>query len=137
MSVLSARMALIRDTLAERYPARVVTRSLKDFAARQPAELKRGIYTVLSKGEGDFANLRERAAMDGKHRLLLVGQIQLGERAAPEEIEDAEFAMVEEIKDFLRDLPPALICMDMTAYQQSAQVEAPYGWIACDLEIDS
>lgn len=137
MTTLAARMALIRDTLAERYPGRIVTRSLKDFAARQPAELKRGIYTVVSKGEGDFANLRERAAMDGKHRLLLVGQIQLQEKADGEAIEDAEFAMIEEIKEFLRDLPPALACLDMTGYQQSAQVEAPYGWIAADLEIDS
>lgn len=134
MSNLSARMTLIKNTLAARYPARAVTRSFKDFPARKADDLKRGIYTLISYGESGYQNLRERAAMDGRHRMLLVGQFQLGEKAATEEVEDAEFAMVEEIKAFVRELPPALACLDMTGYRQSGQVDHPYGWIAVDLE---
>lgn len=137
MSMLSTRMKFICATLEARYPLRVVTRTLKDFASRQPAELKRGVFTLISHGEGEFANLRERNAMDGKHRMILIGQIQLGEKAESVEIEDAEFDLVEEVKAFLQDLPPALACLEMTNYQQSAQTDAPYGWIACDLEISS
>lgn len=135
MTALSTRMEMIKTQLATRYPLRIVTRSLKDHAQRHAADLKKGIYTLISHGEEGFTNLRERAAMDGRHRILLVGQFQLGENCAPVDIENAEFVMVEEIKEFLRDLPPDLACLEMTGYQQSAQLEAPYGWIAAQLEI--
>lgn len=135
MSALAERMALICATLAARCPARIVTRSLLDFSLRQPADLKRGIYTLVSVGESGFENLRERRAMDGTQRMLLIGQIQLGEKADPEEIEDAEFDMVEELKGFMRNLPPALICLEMQGYRQSVQTDHPYGWISADLEL--
>lgn len=135
MSTLIDRMALVAAQLADRFPARLVTRSMKDFAERQPADLKRGVYTLISLGESDYANLRERAAMDGRHRMLLIGQIQLGEKVEPSAIEDAEFVMAEEIKDFVRNLPPALVCLEMKSFRQSGQVEHPYGWIAVDLEL--
>lgn len=131
---LTERMNLIADLLAARYPARVVTRSLKDFSLRQPAELKRGIYTLVGQGESGYANLLGRMAMDGTQRLLLVGQIQLGEKESPVEIEDAEFGMVEEIKEFCRNLPPLIVLLSMTGFVQSGQVDAPYGWIAVDME---
>jgi len=137
MSVLGDRMNLIKDTLAERFPTRLVTRSLKDFSLREDADLRRGIYTIVSNGEGEYQNLRYRAAMDGKHRMLLVGQFVLNEADEPELIEDAEFVMVEEIKAFARDLPPALACLEMKNFRQSAQVDAPFGWIGVDLEIVS
>ena len=136
-TLLSARMVLISETLAKRYPLRTVTRSLKDFSQRRASDLKCGIYTVVSHGEAGFENLRERAAMDGRHRMLLVGQIQIEEKEEPEAIEDAEFVMIEEIKTFLRDLPPTLACLEMTGYVQSAQVDAPYGWFQADLEMMS
>lgn len=135
MSQLSDRMTLIKSTIAAQLPLRVVTRNLKDFGQRKPADLKAGIYTLISNGEGGYENLNSRAAMDGRHRMSLIGQIQLGEKAEPSEIEDAEFVMVEEIKAFCRNLPPQLACLSMTGYQQSAQVDAPYGWIAVDLEM--
>lgn len=137
MTVLATRMNLIKSTLAACYPARVVTRSLKDVSQHKTPDLKLGIYTLISQGEGGYANLLGRAARDGQQRLLLVGQIQLGENAETSEIEDAEFVMVEEIKAFCSDLPPALICLSMTGYQQSSQIDAPYGWIAVHLEMDT
>lgn len=137
MSLLADRMNLIASTLEARFPLRVVTRSLKDFTQRQPAELKRGIYTVISQGEGGYQNYLSRAAMDGQQKMILVGQIQLGEKDDPSTIEDAEFEMIEEIKDFCRHLPAQLACLSMTGYQQSGQVEAPYGWIAVDLEMST
>lgn len=135
MSQLSERMELITSTLAERFPARLVTRSLKDFSLRQPAELRRGIYTVISLGEGDYQNLLSRAAMDGRSRMLLVGQLQLAESAEPEAIEDAEGEMIDEIKDFARHLPAPLACLEVKNFRQSGQTDHPYGWIAADLEM--
>lgn len=134
MSPLKDRMNLIKATLAAQYPARVVTRSLLDFDMRDKAQLVSGIYTVTSLGESDYANYAGRAAMDGTHQMLLVGQFVLGEKALAEEIEDAEFVMAEEIKDFMRALPMGLCGLAMTGFRQSGQLERPYGWIAVDLE---
>lgn len=137
MSALADRMQLIKTTLAARYPARVVTRRLQDFGCRKADELKKGIYTLVSLGEGGYANLRDRPAMDGKHRMLLIGQLQLPEKNDGEAIEDAEFVMVEEVKAFLAALPPALACLEMKSFRQSGQTDHPYAWIACELEIES
>jgi hypothetical protein len=134
---LAERMEALAALLAERCPSRRVTRSLRDFAERQPAELKRGIVTLLSLGESDYANLRDRAAMDGRHRMLLVGQIQVHESADAQSVEDAEFALVEQIKDVMRHLPAGFACLEMKAFRQSGQIEHPYGWIAVDLEMPS
>lgn len=135
MSELSDRMNLIKTTLAAKYPARVVTRSLLDFQFRKREELMAGVYSIVSEGEGNYANFNGREAMDGKHGILLVGQFELPETATNEQIEDAEFVMADEIKEFVRDLPSGLCSLVMKGFRQSRQVDHPYGWIAVDMEI--
>lgn len=132
---LAERMVALKDALATAMPARVVTRKLKDFADRPKADIAAGVLTLVSSGEGGYRNYNGREAMDGRHRLLLVGQIELAEDSDGEAIEDAEFAMVEEVKGFMRALPPSLCSLVMTGFRQSGQVEAPYGWVAIDMEI--
>lgn len=134
MSELSTRMDLIKTLLAAALPARVITRDFQDFAARDSAELEQGIYTLMSRSEGSYQNYSGREAMDGAQRILLVGQIQLGEDALPSAIEDAEFALVDEIKAFLRSRPAQLAQLYMTGFRQSQQLEAPYGWVSIDME---
>lgn len=134
MSEISDRMNLIRATLAAALPARVVTRDLLDFSMREAADLEAGIYTLLSKGESGYQNLLGRLAMDGAQRILLVGQIQLEADVLPSAIEDAEFDMVQEIKEFLRALPATLCRLQMKGFNQSQQIDAPYGWVAIELE---
>lgn len=137
MSEMTDRVNLIKSTLASMYPARTVTRSLKDFADRKKEELRAGVYTVISMNEGSYQNLPARMAMDGKHRILLVGQIEVDEKMNPdpESIEEAEFAMVEEIKAFARTLPVGLCGLEMRGFSQSGQIEYPYGWISVNLEV--
>lgn len=137
MNELTDRMNLIKSTLAAAYPTRTVTRSMKDFADRKKEELRAGVYTVISMNEGSYQNLPDRAAMDGKHRILLVGQIEVDEKTSPdpESIEEAEFAMVEEIKAFVRALPVGLCGLEMRGFSQSGQLEYPYGWISVNLEV--
>ena len=137
MSVLSERMTLIADLLADAMPSRKVTRSFKDFEQRQPEELKAGVLTLISRGESDYANLRDRPAMDGRHQMTLIGQLQVNESSEKLEIEEAEFDLVEELKAFMRNLPPTLACLELKNFRQSGQIEHPYGWIACELEITS
>lgn len=134
MSEIGDRLELIRTTLAAALPSRFVTRDLMDFAARKDSELQTGIFTLVSRGESGYQNLLGRSAMDGNHKMLLVGQIQLDEHALPSAVEDAELAMVDEIKVFLRSLPPALCRLQMSGFRQSQQIEAPFGWVSIDLE---
>lgn len=132
---LAARMAALQSALATALPARVVVRDLKDFADRAKADIAKGVFTLISKGEGGYRNYNGREAMDGRHRILLVGQIELAETAAPSAVEDAELAMVEDVKGFVRALPSGLCGLTMGGFTQSGQLEVPYGWVAIDLEV--
>lgn len=131
---LSERMTSLKSELQLAYPDRVVTRTFVDFADRDRALLAQGIYTIISQGEGEYENLNSREAMDGTQRILLSAQIELPEGSSGELIEEAEFAMVEEIKAFMRALPAALCCLTMTGFNQSGQLDAPYGWALINLE---
>lgn len=133
---LPARMLAVKDGLAAALPARVVTRDLMDFADRPRADLLAGVFTLVSLGERGYRNYNGREAMDGTHRMLLVGQVELGENAAPSAIEDAELALVDDVKGFVRALPQGLCTLVMTGFRQSGQLETPYGWVAIDLEMN-
>jgi hypothetical protein len=127
-------MDLIRSSFAAARPARVVTREYKDRNLLSAADLAAGTYAIMSRGEGGYANLPERKAMDGTHRILVAGQFQLAETATGKAIEDAEFVMVEEWKTFVRALPAGMCRLEMIRWDQSAQIEHPYGWVAIALE---
>lgn len=131
---LAERMAALLAALAAACPARVVSRDLKDFSDRAKADLTAGVFTLISLGESGYPNYNGSEAMFGRHRMLLVGQVQLAEDADPSAVEDAEFAMVEDVKAFVRSLPTNLCSMVMTGFRQSGQLEAPYGWVSIDLE---
>lgn len=134
MSTLTARMELIRSTLATALTLRVVTRDLMDFSERADADLVKGVYTLVSGGEGNYKNYSGREAMDGAQRLSLIGQFRLDEDALGSAIEDAELAMVDEIKALLRTRPATLAQLYMLGFQQSKQLDKPYGWVAINLE---
>lgn len=133
MSPLGTRMAAIAAALAAMYPARKVRRSFVDFAQLPEGDLRAGVYTLVSKGEHDFTSVSGYIAMDGTHDIVLLGQLVLQEKAAGEEIEEAEFTMIEEVKAFCRNLPAALCSLQPTSFGQSQQMTRPYGWIGCDL----
>ena len=137
MSELGTRLASISSALAARYTARVVSRDLLDFSMRKDADLKKGVYTLVSIGERDFPNFNGMAMQFGRHRMLLVGQIRLAETAVPSDTEEAELTMRDEIKTFLDNLPLALAPLVATGWQQSAQSDHPDGWISFDLEFKS
>lgn len=132
---LDAKLGQIKTSLAAAFPLRVVTRSLKDFGDRPEADLAKGIYTILSQGEGGYNNLPGREAMYGKPRIVLLGQIMVGEDSEPEAVEAAELAMTEEIKAFVRALPAGIDSLQMKGFRQSSQLEHPYGWVSIDMEM--
>lgn len=132
------RLILLKESLALLYPARIVTRNLLAHEARTPAEMKQGVYTIVSAGAEGYKNYNGREAMDGNHKIALFGQFMGEEGDTGEDIEDKEFVMVEEIKAFLRAAAPvrpaALCCLVATGYLQSAQLDHPWGGIRFDLE---
>lgn len=120
-------LSTFKLALASAYPLRTVTRSLKDFAERQPAQLKAGVLTIITKGQPG-ADIYEQM-LD----LIVVGQIELFENASGEEVEEAELAMAREVKTLVqRQLRGPL--MRITRVDHSAQLEAPYGWVSLAIE---
>ncbi len=138
MSELSVRLNAIVAALAAMYPLRVATREYLDFALRAEADLLKGVYTLVSEGEDGYTNVAGYNAQDGVQHLMLYGQLALAPAANEEPtgvaIEDAELAMVDEVKAFCRGLPESLCQINLVAFRQSQQLEKPYGWIACVLE---
>lgn len=134
MSELGARLAAITAALAARYPARVVADDLVDFAMRQDADLKAGVFTLISIGEDHFHPGLQMEMDYGRHRMLLVAQIRLTETSAPSATQEAELTLRDEVRAFLGALPPALAALVCTGWRQSAQSDHPDGWVSFDLE---
>ncbi|HYC64945.1 MAG TPA: hypothetical protein VEC14_09455 [Reyranellaceae bacterium] len=133
MTDLNTVMETLKSRLQSVAPTRIVTRSYRDFADRPKLELEAGVFTVLSRGESDYHDLHP--AEFGTHRMLVIGQILLAEGATGEAVEQAEFALVDEIKAVTTAaLPPELDGLTLLRFSQSGQLEAPYGWIVAELE---
>lgn len=136
MSELSVRMELLKTSLQAFLPARVITRDLGDFAMREASQLQQGVFTLVSKGEGDYANFIGRMAAYSTRGIAIIGQIQIAEGTAASAIEDAEGSMIDDIKQFARSaLPAGLGSFAMLSVTQSQQLEHPYGWVLIDATI--
>lgn len=137
MADLETVMAALKSAMQTAMPARVVTRSYKDFGLRSDTDLRSGIWTLLSTGEKDYANYLGREAQLGTLTVAALGQVRVDDNSDEEEIEAAEFAMVEELKAFVRGELAATIDGGalMKGFRQSGQMEHPYGWVAVELEI--
>ena len=127
----------LKAELAATAPARLVTRDYMDFADRDEADLSAGIFTVLA-GRGDgYQNLVGRMASNGLLRPVIVGQILLPDSSSGSAVEDAELAMLEDVKTLIRrdDLPPPISGIEFLGFQSSGQLDAPYGWCAIQTQI--
>jgi hypothetical protein len=127
-------MNLIKTALAAMFPDRLVTRDFLDPAQRTERELRQGIYTLLSSGEGNYTNVPGYSAQEGRQDLLIVADVLIDESKSPSQSEDAEFDMVDEIKAFVRGLPDTLCAMNLLRWEQSGQVAHPRGWVVFQLE---
>lgn len=132
--MLRERLEALKDALTAALPTRVVTRDLKSFDQREQSDLEAGVLTVIAAREGRYANYRGREADLGRLVTAVIGQLKLPEDALPSEVEDAEFAFVEEVKLFLQGVLP-VEAIDLLETRFSGQLEAPYGWFAMDWEV--
>lgn len=133
-SELKTRLDALKAAFAARVPLRIVTRVYRDRAHIDRADLVKGVYLIAAMGEKNFTNVTGYEAMDGRQSILIAGDIMVDEALDGASVEDAEFEMIEEIKALCRNLPSTLCTMNLVAYQQSGQMEAPYGWVLAQLE---
>lgn len=140
---LAAGVQALVAALAVACPARVVRRGFVPYPQLQEAELLAGALHVLALGEAEFANWRGREADLGVLRVVIVGQVLADARALPPgagpealsaAVQDAEFALAEEVKGFLVDPAPLRQCL-ATGFEQSGQMECPFGWVAFECEV--
>ena len=132
----TAVMNLLKTTMADQLPDRVITRNFCPPQQRSSEDLAQGIYTLIARAESDYQQAVGREAQGGKFQVTITGQFELAEDAPGSEIEDAEFAMITELKNFVRSaLPDELQNIWLLSVNQSGQLEAPYGWIYAQLEL--
>jgi hypothetical protein len=127
LSKLGAVRNGLRDALATAAPSRVVTRDFLPFADRESADLQAGVFTFLGRGQDQVAEYSDHL------KIALVGQCLVGEDAAASAVEEIEDAMSEELRDFARGVYGTFVAIQ--AWQQSGQLEHPYGWIAAELDV--
>lgn len=131
----NAVMELLETNLAAAMPTRVVTRTAMDFANRPKADMEKGVLTMIALSVDDLNSPPDLADYAGKLKIVLVGEFCLADdKALGEDIEAAEWALWEEIKTFIKAPGAGLCPLDATRLQLSGQVDAPFGWIAVDLE---
>lgn len=139
-NAVKAALETYLDTLPAPAPDRIVSRKYVRQDMIPVEDLLKGKYTLISQGESDYKNYNGREAMDGQRRLLIIYQFTLapigGAEADGEAVEDHESAIVEEVKGFVRQLPPDICCLLLQEVTQSGQVIRPAGWLAFDFLLD-
>lgn len=129
---------VIEASLMATLTTRHVQRSLLADPGDESADrLKAGVVCLVVEGGGDFANYRGREADLGTLQLRLVGFLQVAEDSKPEAIEEAELILLGELLDWVNDHPqlPGVDSVVPGRWQQSKQLEHPYGWLTLGLDV--
>ena len=127
------RMTAIRAALETAMPSRVhKTSFLRSFEDHERAELLEGVVMVVSGEEGDFNTRHGMEAREGTQSIALVVQIEVPGDNDGEAVEAEEFAIIKEIKAFVRTGIDG-IGLDLERVYQSSQQETPYGYVVAQL----
>lgn len=136
-------MQALAVALTAALPGRIVRRGFVPYPQLSRDVLQAGTVHLLASGEQGYANYRGREADLGALRVVIVGQLVVDEAALPPEagpealsaaVQDAEFALAEEVKGFLANPAGLRQCL-ATGFEQSGQMEAPFGWVAFECEV--
>lgn len=134
-----AALETIKLSLAAKLPGRFVQRSLVDPANAPTEQLQAGLLCLVSKSGGQFANYRGREGDLAHLNVFLVGYVQVAEGSAPVEVERAELALLQDVLDWVKD-PGALRPVNTVLpieWNQSSQLEHPYGWFSLRLDVQT
>lgn len=115
-------------------PGRHVKRSwIKQWTDHKPQELADGVVQIVSAEEGSYKRGLGMIAKRGTQTFVLIGYVTVNEKDLPEELEDAESQLAEEIKAAARQPLPG-IGLDVVDVKLSSQLEHPYGWVLVFVE---
>lgn len=133
-------MDAMRESVAAFLTGRVIDRSLKTIDGYKAEDLRRGVLAIVAAGGGNFANWQGREGELGTIRFKVVGFVMVAEQAngvptEPVEVERAEHALLEDWLRWVGEFKaPPLDALYPGNYQQSTQLEHPYGWFVLDME---
>jgi hypothetical protein len=113
---------------------RVVKDDLLNLNVQKDDELLKGIWMPVSDVEHGYRNKPGLSAVEGIHKVLVVGHLRVPADATARDVQAKEFAMIEELKAFVRSGVPRMTISLMTA-RGSRQLEHPYGWVYAELEL--
>lgn len=138
MSNRIARLETIKSALQAAAPSKLVTRSFEDLRESDCDDLSAGVFSIISAGEDGFRSFPHRRVCEGRQEILIIGQKVLGETAAGEDIENAEFSMINDVETMLNNhLTADIQTLTLKKYVSSRQVERPFAWVVCFLELDN
>lgn len=127
----------LASSLQAALPQRLVRRSLpRDPAGMKAALLLAGVVCVVASGGGSFANWSGREGELGQMAVKLACFVKVEDKAPEVEVEQAELALLADLlgwcqlvkADPLGDVVPL-------SWQQSSQLEHPYGWLVLELSV--
>lgn len=132
----NAALDALVASMATAMPTRTVQRGLV-----MPADLKReqllaGFICVVSTRGGNFANYRGREGQLGQIKVTDVGYLAVAENTGTADIERAELALLKDLLAWVAS--PVVVGFNTVTpgdWEQSKQLEHPYGWIALELVV--
>jgi hypothetical protein len=149
-----ALLEAVKTKLAEIAPGKTVRRTFQLLDHEQEPQLAQGIYMVLASGVQAYPWDRTDSAdasPDGPGATALpvfawrvLGRKYVGETATGEQIEAAEFEMIEEIEELADELVrdedldehEELCRTVLRGIDMSNQLEAPYAWVVALFVLD-
>ncbi len=138
MSDRIAKAEAIKVALKAAAPTKTVTRSFEDLRDSDSDDLMVGVFSIISGGESGFKSFDHQRVCEGKQEIIIVGQKLLHEGAKGVDVENAELAMINDITTMLNShLTADIQSLKLKRYEQSRQVECPFSWVVCFLELDN
>jgi len=128
------RMDAVFSSLTAALTTRHVSRSwLKRYDDHTPQELADGALMLISAGESGYSSSPGMVALNGTHRMILIGHLKVADASQPQDIEAAELDLIEEIRSWVRSGVPGVGVVLISA-EHSRQLEHPYGWVVVYLD---
>lgn len=131
---IGERYAALLAALTAAMATRVVTDELTHLSERKSADLEKGVITLVSDTESGYRNTPGMKAVEGNHKVIVIGHLKVAETDSRAAIQEKEFTLIEELKAFVRAGVPRMT-INLQNVRGSRQLEHPYGWIYAELTL--
>lgn len=131
----NATLDALVASLSAAMPSRHVDRNLVDPANVARDKLLAGQVCVVSTKGGNFANYRGREGQLGQIRVSVLGYLAVPERSDKKAIEQAELALLGDLLAWIAAGPEGVNHVAPGDWDQSKQLEHPYGWLVLELVV--